>query len=147
MDEVVFVSIGFNHEFGNPVIVVLACWLDMSIVEVETEVVDVLDRLNSEGLPSRTCNSLCSTGLKLDPVDRNACDPDASTGASIGRFRGEAVANILFGNGVGVPLIWEITGLVIGQRIAINDPKRSVHNNCHRRAEILIYYGVGVQIL
>ena len=139
--------IGLHQELRNTVIVVLACWLDVGIVEIEPEVVDVLKRLNPEGLPGCTRNSLRSARLKLHPIDRNTCDADTGGRARVDRFDSEFVTDILFRNGVGVSDIGEVAGRVIGQRIAVDDSNRTVDDHCHHRAELFVNQGVRTQIL
>ncbi len=146
MNKVVVVLMGLDQELRDPVIVILACWLDVSIVEVKPEVEDVLERLNPEDLPGCTRDSLCSTRLEFDPVDRNTHSPNAGSGTRVDRFGGESVADILFGNGVGVSVVGKVAGLVIGQRVAVDGPSRPVDDSCHQRAKLFIQQGVGAQI-
>ena len=136
-----------DEHVGDAVIVVLACWLHVGVVEVHAQVEHVLQAFNAIGLTGRTRHGLGGSRLELDAVQRNPWLTYHLSLTSERGFGGQRPRLVLGRNGVRVPAVREVTRLVIRQGVGRDDACCAVNRDGHLGTERLIDQGVRAEII
>ena len=136
-----------DEQVGDAVIVVFACWLHVGVVEVHAQVEHVLQAFNAVRLTGRTRHGLGRSRLELDAVQRNPWLTYHLCLTGERGFGGQRPGLVLGGDGVRVPAVWEVAGLVIRQGIRRNDAGSPVNRDHHLGAERFVDQGVRAEVV